>query len=43
MDLNEYQSRTQDTAVYPGQGSPMGLIYCALKMNGEAGESATLG
>ena len=26
--------------MYPGQGTALGLIYCALKMNGEAGEFA---
>ena len=40
LSLDEYQNRTQDTAVYPGQGTPLGLIYTALKMNGEAGEFA---
>lgn len=40
LSLDEYQNRTQDTAIYPGQGTPLGLIYCALKMNGEAGEFA---
>jgi NTP pyrophosphatase (non-canonical NTP hydrolase) len=38
LTLDAYQARTQDTAIYPGQGTPLGLIYVALKMNGEAGE-----
>jgi NTP pyrophosphatase (non-canonical NTP hydrolase) len=40
LTLDEYQARTQDTAVYPGQGDIIGLLYVALKMNGEAGEFA---
>ena len=40
LSLDEYQRRTADTAIYPGKSSPLGLIYCALKMNGEAGEFA---
>lgn len=40
MLLNEYQSRTADTAIYPGKGTPLGLIYCGLKLAGEAGEVA---
>ncbi len=40
MQLNEYQDNAITTAVYPGRGSPLGLIYVALKMNGEAGEFA---
>lgn len=38
--LDEYQTRTADTAVYPGKGTPLGLIYCGLKLAGEAGEVA---
>ena len=34
----EYQEGTAKTAVYPGQGSALGLVYCALKLAGEAGE-----
>lgn len=40
MTLDEYQSRTSDTAIYPGKGTPLGLIYCGLKLAGEAGEVA---
>lgn len=38
--LYSYQKLATRTAIYPGQGTPMGLIYVALKMNGEAGELA---
>lgn len=38
--LNEYQELSSGTAIYPGQGTPLGLCYVALKMNGEAGEFA---
>lgn len=39
-EMDVYQSIAQRSAVYPGQGSHFGLIYCALKLNGEAGELA---
>ena len=38
--LNNYQSIATKCAIYPGQGTPLGLAYCALKLNGEAGELA---
>ncbi len=38
MEFNEYQRRTQDTAIYPGQGETMGLLYAALGLGDEAGE-----
>ena len=38
--LDEYQRRTQDTAVYPGQGSLGGAMYAAMALNEEAGEVA---
>ena|ERR1700753_1873853 len=38
--LNEYQSIATKSAIYPGQGTPLGLVYVALKLNGEAGELA---
>lgn len=38
--LNVYQDLAQGSAIYPGQGSPTGLMYTALKLNGEAGEFA---
>lgn len=37
MYLNHYQRSTRDTAVYPGQGTTLGLYYCGLGL-GEAGE-----
>lgn len=40
MNLNDYQNAALRTAVYPGQGSALGLAYVALKLNGEAGEFA---
>lgn len=38
--LANYQQLATRTAIYPGQGTPIGLAYCALKLNGEAGELA---
>ena len=38
--LDEYQRRTQDTAVYPDQGSFGGAMYAATALNEEAGEVA---
>lgn len=38
MDI--YQQIATKSAVYPGQGTPLGLAYVALKLNGEAGELA---
>jgi len=35
---NGYQSKTQETAIYPGQGSVTGLSYVSLKLGGETGE-----
>ena len=35
-----YQTIATKSAIYPGQGTPLGLTYVALKMNGEAGEFA---
>jgi phosphoribulokinase len=42
MDFNEYQKLIQQTATYPenGTGSSLALAYCALGLNGEAGELA---
>lgn len=37
---DEYQRISSKSAVYPGQGTALGLAYCALKLNGEAGEFA---
>jgi NTP pyrophosphatase (non-canonical NTP hydrolase) len=38
--LDGYQNVATKSAFYPGQGTPLGLAYCALKLNGEAGELA---
>ena len=38
--LNVYQELSSGSANYPGTGDPTGLMYAALKLNGEAGELA---
>lgn len=38
--MDRYQQIATKSAFYPGQGTPLGLAYCALKLNGEAGEFA---
>lgn len=38
--MQTYQRLATHTAIYPGQGTALGLVYVALKMNGEAGEFA---
>jgi NTP pyrophosphatase (non-canonical NTP hydrolase) len=38
--LDRYQQIAGQSANYPGNGTPLGLMYCALKLNGEAGEIA---
>lgn len=38
--MGRYQVIATKSAIYPGQGTPLGLAYVALKMNGEAGEFA---
>jgi len=40
MTFEEYETNALSTAIYPGQGYPIGLMYVGLKMNGEAGEFA---
>lgn len=40
MLLDFYQHRAADTAIYPHKGELLGKLYCALKLNGEAGEVA---
>jgi NTP pyrophosphatase (non-canonical NTP hydrolase) len=40
MLLSEYQQRAVSTAIYPDKGKIGGLVYTALKLNGEAGEVA---
>jgi hypothetical protein len=37
MELNEYQGKARDTAIYPGKGNINGLVYVALGL-GESGE-----
>lgn len=36
--FDRYQEIATKSAIYPGQGTPLGLAYVALKLNGEAGE-----
>lgn len=38
--LDTYQRVATKSAIYPGRGTPLGLAYVALKLNGEAGEFA---
>ena len=38
--MSRYQDTATQVAFYPGQGTPLGVAYCALKLNGEAGELA---
>lgn len=38
--LDLYQIIATRSAIYPGQGTPIGVQYTALKLNGEAGELA---
>lgn len=40
MTFEDYEKAAVSTAIYPGQGGAVGLMYVALKMNGEAGELA---
>lgn len=42
LSLDEYQARAKETAVYPGEDKipGIGVIYCVLGLNGEAGEIA---
>jgi NTP pyrophosphatase (non-canonical NTP hydrolase) len=42
MQINEYQKLAVRTAIYPDHsyGGIVALTYCALKLNGEAGEVA---
>lgn len=38
--LDMYQQISTKSAIYPGKGTPLGLVYVALKGAGEAGEFA---
>ena len=38
MDFSEYQNRSADTAIYPGRGGEVGLLYVSLGLANEAGE-----
>lgn len=38
--IDAYAECARKTAIYPGQYTPVGLAYAALKLNGEAGELA---
>jgi NTP pyrophosphatase (non-canonical NTP hydrolase) len=40
IDLNSYQNKAGDTAVYPGKGTDDGVNYTILGLVGEAGELA---
>jgi NTP pyrophosphatase (non-canonical NTP hydrolase) len=40
MQVNEYQGRAAETAIYPGKGEIQGLTYVSLGLTGEAGEIA---
>ena len=42
MEMNEYQKKAAETAIYPNAGLNTfnGVSYCTLKLNGEAGEIA---
>lgn len=40
MTLQDYQDAALTTAVFPGKGTWNGKAYCALGLNGEAGEVA---
>lgn len=38
MELNKYQHIALRTALYPGSGELMGLVYTTLGLSGESGE-----
>lgn len=40
LTLNDYQNFASGTAVYPGRGSYLGLMYVTGKLAGESGEVA---
>jgi len=35
LTMNDYQQKTEATAIYP---SEYGILYCSMKLSGEAGE-----
>lgn len=39
VTFKEYQDKTETTAIYPREGN-QGILYCGLKLAGEAGEVA---
>jgi len=39
LSLDEYQNAATRTALYPGQGTFIGLAYAIMGLNGEAGET----
>ena len=39
LTFDEYQKQASTTALYPGQGTFIGLAYASLGLNGEAGET----
>lgn len=38
MDVNYYQRLSHETAMYPGVGTMVGMMYAGLGLAGEAGE-----
>lgn len=40
LDMNEYQTKAAQTAIYPGRNELTGLLYVTLGLAGEAGEFA---
>ncbi len=38
MDINYYQRLSHETAMYPGIGTMVGMMYAGLGLAGEAGE-----
>jgi NTP pyrophosphatase (non-canonical NTP hydrolase) len=40
MEIDDYQSAAESTAIYPGQNTDDGITYCTLGLIGEAGEVA---
>lgn len=40
MNFDDYQEKTEETAIYPGSGELLGLIYATLGLASESGEIA---